>query len=452
MLARLRQFLFMVAKGLLPLIVFGSAVGIFIALLILQKDVPVKPPQERVWNVFAQKIHLGNIQPILKVFGEVVAGRQVELRAFVSGDIIKTNPNLREGGIVQADDEILRIDPFTYQVAVDEAIARLSQARARLEELIAQLKQEEGLLIRAEEQALLQERALDRAKTLSKSGHISQKTLDDASLAYSKIVQVVEMRKSSLSIQQARIIQQEAAVSRSEIALALAERDLTRTSLKAPFRGFLNQINASEGRFVNSNDRVAILIDADQLEVRFHLSDKQFGRITSSSGNLKGQDIEISWNVGEELLSFRGTIIRIGAQISQTTGGISIFANINNEDRFSTLRPGAFVKIALNDKFYENAVRLPEDALYENNIVYAIVNQRLEPRKVTIVGTIDGDVIIQNGLKNDEQILTTWFAEAGPGLKVRVYKQPDRKQSNRQQPDRQQPDRQAKAKELFGDE
>ena len=407
-------------KGFLPFIILGVSVGIFALLLSLRSEVPSQTPQERVWNIQAMQAKVESIQPQLKVFGEVVAGRKIALRALVSGEIITMHADFREGGVIDESDELIQIDPFNYKNAVDEAVARLSEAQARLEEIGAQQQQEQDLLKRAKEQAELSERDLERSKKLADRGHLSQKTLDDKKLANSKQLQTMEMRRNNIAIQDARLTQQEGAVARSEIALAHAERELSRTLLKAPFRGFLSQINASAGRVVNINDQIAQLIDADQLEVRFHLSDAQFGRIISNTGDLKGEGVKISWRVGEETLKFNGTIIRIGAEISQLAGGVSVFADIDIQDLDSTLRPGAFVQVHLPDRKYKNVVRLPSNALYEGNIVYAIVDERLVPRAVKVIGQINDDIIVQNGIKNGDIIMTTWFAEAGPGTKVFV--------------------------------
>jgi RND family efflux transporter MFP subunit len=415
---RLQQLKEKFTKGFLPLAILAGTGVIFMLLLFLRADIPNQKPQERVWNVSAFEAKVENIQPVLRVFGEVVAGRKVSLRALVSGEIIQIHRDFREGGIVDEGDELFQIDPFNYNNNVQETAARLSESQAKLEELLAQKQQEEDLLNRAKEQADISSRDLVRAEKLALKGHISQKTLDDRKLTHSRQLQLMETSRNTLSIKEARIVQQEGAVTRSEIELATAERELARTSLKAPFRGFLSEINAAAGRVVNINDPIAELTDADQLEVRFHLSDVQFGRIISSSGSLKGESIKISWNVGDKPLTYNGTIIRIGAQISQAAGGVSIFSDMDIRDSDSALRPGAFVQVHLPDRKYENVVRLPANALFNGNIVYAIVEDRLVPRSVEVIGQIGDDIIIKTGVKNGERIMTTWFAEAGPGTKV----------------------------------
>lgn len=407
-----------IKKILLPFGLLAASFAVFALLLALRPVVPSVIPTERVWNVNVVRAEVKDIQPTLKVFGEVVAGRKITLRALVSGEINEMHPQFREGGIVEKDDKLFQIDPFNYERAVEEALARLSETQAKLDEFVAQRQQETDGLKWAEEQAVLSKRDLERAKKLMRRGHISEKTMDDKKLAYSLQQQSVEMRRNNLAIQNARIAQQEGAIVRGGITLTQAERELSRTLLRAPFRGFLSQINAAVGRLVNVNDPIAELIDADQLEVRFHLSDAQFGRIISSTGGLKGNEVKITWTVGKKTFSFSGTIIRIGAQISQAAGGVSIFANIIVDDFNSTLRPGAFVQIHLDDRAYTQVVRLPTGALYAGNRIYVIEKERLVPREVTVLGQIGDDFLIQGAIQKGDIVLTTWFAEAGPGTKV----------------------------------
>ena len=58
--------------------------GIFMVLRATQPTLTPEPPEERSWTVRAAAVTFTDIQPQLQVFGEVVAGRKVELRALVA--------------------------------------------------------------------------------------------------------------------------------------------------------------------------------------------------------------------------------------------------------------------------------------------------------------------------------------------------------------------------------
>ena len=81
--------------------------------------------------------------PVTTAFGELRARRQVDLRALVSGEVVKTNPKFEDGVRVSKGDVLAEIDAFTYQLAVDDAMAQLAGSRAVLMEREAATKHAE---------------------------------------------------------------------------------------------------------------------------------------------------------------------------------------------------------------------------------------------------------------------------------------------------------------------
>ena len=124
-------------RRFMPLLILAGAIGIFMVLRATQPTLTPEPPEERSWTVRAAAVTFTDIQPQLQVFGEVVAGRKVELRALVAGEILETGENFREGGIVSTGDTLVLIDPFDYEAARDDAVASLSEGKARLAEIKA---------------------------------------------------------------------------------------------------------------------------------------------------------------------------------------------------------------------------------------------------------------------------------------------------------------------------
>ena len=107
-------------------------------------------------------------QPTLHLYGETTSGRKVELRALVGGEVQTTSAKLREGAIVNKGVTLLQIDPFNFDGAVDEAQARLSEAKARLMEITASFKLEENGLKHDRAQLGLARKDLARALSLVK--------------------------------------------------------------------------------------------------------------------------------------------------------------------------------------------------------------------------------------------------------------------------------------------
>ena len=85
------------------------------------KPEPVRrPAPEKTWVVETMNVRFGDETPALKLFGEVVAGRKVDLRPLVAGRIVDVGENFLEGGVVRKGDLLVAIDPFDYEADVAE--------------------------------------------------------------------------------------------------------------------------------------------------------------------------------------------------------------------------------------------------------------------------------------------------------------------------------------------
>ena len=72
------------------------------------------------------------------------------------------------------------------------------------------------------------------------------------------------------------------------------------------------------------------------------------------------------------------------------------------------------------DRIYAGVVRLPERALHRGDTVYAVVDDRLEPRVVEVVVRSGEEIFVRGDLAPDDRIVTVRFPEIGPGVRVEV--------------------------------
>ena len=408
------------AKIILPLLVLAAGVAGADYLRATKPQISPSQPLERVWTVSAATVVYGNVRPELILFGEVVAGREVEMGALVAGQIVEVGPGFMEGGTLRAGDLLVAIDPFEYQATLDEQEAGLVEARARLAEIEARHRAGIDSLAREREQLELAARNLARIEKLRGKGTVSAKSLDDAIMGHSEQRQRLDEARNSLAAEAARIDQQRAVIARARVATRRARRDLEQTRVLAPFEGFLLETEAELGKRVALNQRLAHLIDAGRLEVRFHLSDAQFGRILAAEGGFKGRPAAITWRTGERRFDFTAIVDRVSAEIEAASGGVDLYARVVDAGLERPLRPGAFVEVRIADRGYQGVARLPEEALYGGALVYVVDEGRLSARQVEVAALVGNDVLVSAGLEEGEQVVTTRFAEIGPGLLVEL--------------------------------
>ncbi len=170
---------------------------------------------------------------------------------------------------------------------------------------------------------------------------------------------------------------------------------------------------------MSANDVVVSLYAADSLDVRFTLSDAQYGRLASSETGLIGRDVEAVWVVGGRDYTFPGTIDRLGADIASNRGGVEVFARLDQSAADITLRPGAFVEVSVPDRVFAGTIAIPDTAIYGTDRVYTEVDGVLVENIVDIA-VFDGDkALVSSGLQEGDKVLTTRITEVSPGLSVR---------------------------------
>ena len=383
---------FRARKFFLPVLVMAGFVFLFVILMATRPETKPVEPTQRIWSVKAQTVTRGSIQPLVEAFGELASRREVDLRVLVAGEVISTSDKFEEGTRVEAGEELLRLDPFNFDNALKDARAQLRGGQALLDERKASLE-----LAKVEFQ---------RAETLIQKGTVAQKYVDD--------------RRLDLTIAKSRFTQQDAAVDRLRVQVARAERDLKNSILRAPFSGHLSDLNARKGRLVGLNDRVATLSDAESYEVRFNLSDAQYGRFLETGTELVGRVVDVIWSVGGREVKLQARLSQVGARISQDTRGVDAYAHIVG-DIPTSLRSGAFVRVLVRGSEINNVVSVKRDAFYGPNMLYVIKDGKLVPRNVEIVAETDTMMIIGEGLADGELVLLTRFNEAAPEVAVKVF-------------------------------
>ncbi len=397
-------------------------VGSYVAMSLLIASAPERPAREFRPTVFTVESVIAQPQsnrPELQLFGEVQAAQYVELRPLVNGEVVAVHPDLDAGSHVAKGDVLVEIDPFNYRGALVEARANLAQARATLAETEARIAAEKDQLNASEMQLTLAQSDLSRAESLGSSGTLTQKQIEDRRLILSQRQQAVSLRRYNLVIEDARREQQIASIDSLTWKVQQAERNLENTVLEAPFTGVVNSATAEIGRYVNSTDLVASLYNDEALEVRFTLTDAQYGRISTDTDPLIGRPVTIAWVVGATTLTYGGEIDRIGAEVASQRGGVEVVASIDPAGSNVHLRPGAFVEIDVPDRTYVESFRIPETAVYDGTSVYVIDDGRLVRRQVEVAAYDGEDVIIAAGLNPGDEVMTTHLTQADEGIRVR---------------------------------
>ena len=136
------------------------------------------------------------------------------------------------------------------------------------------------------------------------------------------------------------------------------------------------------------------------------------------SSELIGKKVRVRWRVGDRHLEFNAIIERLGAEIDATSGGVDVYARLQDIRLDTPLRPGAFVEVIVPDRLYQQVAKVPDTAIVNERIVYLVENGRLVERTVDVVGREDEWVIVRGDLSEGKHVITRPFPEMAAGLRV----------------------------------
>ncbi|MDX2259248.1 MAG: HlyD family efflux transporter periplasmic adaptor subunit [Hyphomicrobiaceae bacterium] len=411
-------------QAVLPIAVIAVGIAGYQYLRATRPEAPQRPIVERAFTIAVVEAVPGTYTPTLTLYGQTVAGRQVDIRALVAGRVVATSGELREGGILAAGAPLISIDPLDYQTSLAEAEAQLAEAKGKIAEFEASLAADRSTLDFARRQIELARSDLGRAAPLAERGAVSERTVDDRKQILLQREQVADQLASGIDVWQARIAQQTAVASRLESVIARARQRLADAELAAPFDAVVTEVGAQVGRMLSVNDKVATLIDRNWIEAKFALSDEQFGRITADGRAIEGRPLTVRWILGRTAHAYAASVERVGARVTAEAGGIDVFARIAEPTKPVPLRPGAFVAVEIADVTFENVVKLPSSALNAGRTVFAVVDNRLKGIDVDVVGGTGEDIFVRGDIPVGARIMTTRISTPGDGVLVEIEAQP----------------------------
>ena len=430
----------------MPFALLAGGVGTMIYLNASKVKVEPEKIVEKSATVEVLNAKFADVRPIVEVYGQTVAGKQLNLRANVGGEVVQISPHFKSGALVDKGELLFSIDPFNYEGALLSAQNNYADTLTNIDELKLRSKSEQIGLGTAKEQLVLTQKDYERGVTLRKQGTITSKALDDKLLTVTQRKQAVELSENTIQAQLSQMKRLETGLKNIQYSIDKAQRDLDNTEIYATFDAYVQNANMQIGQLVGANEQVATLIDRSQMDIVFTLSDSLYGRILAQDGTLIGRDVNLIWQAGSTTQEFSATIDRVAAQITASSGGIELFARINNLQEIATLRVGSFMTVQIPDRLFESVLRVPEHIIFDGNLLYVVetldvkidedaevkdgdeiaelkTETRLKPVPIKIIG-YDGKFALVDNLaddvkiSNDDVILATKLSTAGTDVLV----------------------------------
>ncbi|KAJ56128.1 hemolysin D [Actibacterium mucosum KCTC 23349] len=383
----------------------------------LGDDGPRRPARERVFAVNVITVEPGQVQPVLRSFGEIRSAQTLDLRPRVGGKVTELHPNFRDGARVEAGQVLLRIDPADAKAARDIAQADLTASQTAVRDAARDVILAQDDLTAAQEQAALRDKALARQQKISESGFGAAAQVETAELAAASAHQAVVSRRQAVAAAETRQSQAATALALSEIAMAEAERRLADTTLIAEFDGTLTDVSLVQGGVVTPNEALGRLIGEGRIEVAFRVSVAQYSRLLDANGKLLTAPVQIQLDMFGTALTAEGRITRDSPAVGEGQTGRLIFAEMPAAPGFL---PGDFVTVLTQEPLLRGAAIIPATALGANNTVLVVgEGNRLSEAEAQVMRRQGDDVIIRARELAGQQVVASRSPVLGAGIRVR---------------------------------
>lgn len=335
--------------------------------------------------VVVEKVTLASLPAVYEYVGQTAGSRDIEVRARVSGILVKRNFN--EGGVVKKGQSLYSLDPVPFQVALNRADADVAAADAR---------------------ATQAARTVARLKPLAEARAVSQREFDDA-------VSAEQVARADVKAAQAR---------RAEASLNVGY-----TRVEAPIGGMVGRSQVSEGTLVSGPQVLLTTVtQTDPIKLRFGIADTDQMRWRSevAAGQLKlpahdAFDIEVRLADGT-VYPRKGKLIFSDTRVSGDTGTVEAEAEVPNPD--GQLKPGQFIRVRLLGATRPNAVKVPTRAVLEGpqgKFVYVMADNKAMPKPVVVGDQVADGWIITKGLDAGDNLIVDGMARIFfPGAPVQL--------------------------------
>lgn len=226
--------------------------------------------------------------------------------------------------------------------------------------------------------------------------------------------------------------EQEARVKALTAQREVAQENLAKRQIVAPFSGKLGLRQVSLGAYVKPGDVLTTLDDMDTIKVDFAISERHLPTVE------QGQTV-FAESVAYPGMQFTGIITNVDSRIDPTTRSFNIRTEIDNTQQ--QLRPGMLLTVTLQKRVLSTLV-IDEKALvpdHENQFVFKVVDGKAVKTQVIIGERRPGKVQILSGITEDEEIVVQGTLRIRNGSALRILSTNNAPTSNAKSTQTQQP-------------
>ncbi|MDE0890221.1 MAG: efflux RND transporter periplasmic adaptor subunit [Phycisphaerales bacterium] len=324
-------------------------------------------------------------------YGTVEPSRVLTLQTQVGGLVVGLNEALQPGGIVKSGERLLTIDDRDYQLLVRQREADVATASVAL-----QLEDARRLVAEREWELLGDSvETSDVGRELARRGP--------------------------------QRLEKEAMLLAAKSRLDLAQLDLERTVISAPFNGLVREDDVEIGQIVTPQARIASIVGTDRFDVMVAIPLDKLEWLRIDSANPGGNSVaKVILELGDgRRIERTGRVDRLLGEVERA-GRLARVRILVEDPLGLTTGPnesaeplllGSYVRVEIAGPVVSDVIELPRSVIRNNQNVWVMdAGSTLRFRKLNaIVGRPD-TVLANVALEPGDEIITSPLPAAIPGM------------------------------------
>ena len=329
--------------------------------------VETKPRAVRVETISSRDLPI-----VVSSVGRLAPNRIVVLSAQVAGILMHYDADV--GTKVASGSSLAQLDTTDYTLALNAAKANLEAAQVKLAAVANNFK---------------------RALRLLPTQVITPELYEQSEAAY----------KSS-----------KAGVVQLEAMMAMAQRRLDKTTIAAPFNGYVTRRFVEQGQNVNIGDPIMQVADMQTMRVKIYINEFDYVHLD------KDDSVTVTVEALSQAAPMAGRVDKIGIQADPQTNTFEVEILVDNLE--FKLKAGLTARAAIQTRVIPDAVMIRQNSVLfrENRKEVFVVDQdnQVSARQVKL-GRVDGSMVrILQGLTPGDKLVVAGAQYLKPGDKVVV--------------------------------
>ena len=321
----------------------------------------------------------------------------------------------------------MKIDSVDYEAAQQEAKAAVERWSQSIRILEKRYDMDGRRLDTLERNRDLAKQEFERLKTLLERDKVGARSnVDAAERAYNLAMDQADQMAQAVELYPIQIGEVKSSLASARAGLSLAEANLKRCRVHAPFKGRVKEVSVETGQYVGPGNPVVVLADDSVLEIHVPIDSRdgrkwlKFDESRVQTGaawfaGLEPVECEIQWTEDVSGHKWTGLLHRV-VKFDSNTRMLHLAVRVDASRALSDshnglpLVEGMFCSVQIPGKTLKNVFKLPRWAVSFENTVYVSRENHLKTVPVE-VARIQGDTaLVSSGIDPGDLVIVTRLA------------------------------------------